>query len=108
MVQKSIRSSPRAPLGLLWELLGSLFGTVFSTLFLNVEMVAKIMPNGILRIEGLPLSAYPPSPSRTLPLSTSPKGDPVSTFSVWSTLSGTCSDKGDRKASKSIRVDGRQ
>ena len=68
MVQKSIRSSPRAPLGLLWELLGSLFGTVFSTLFLNVEMVAKIMPNGIPRIEGLPLSAYPPSPSRTLPL----------------------------------------
>ena len=78
MVPKSIRSSPRAPLGLLWELLGSLFGTVFSTLFLNVEMVAKMMPNGIPRIQGLPLSAYPPSPSRTLPLLQLPlKGTPT-------------------------------
>ena len=56
--------------------MGSLFGTVFSTLFLNIEMVAKIAPNGLQLDKGLPLSWYPPSPSRTLPLSTSPKGYP--------------------------------
>ena len=48
--------------------MGSLFDTVFSTLFLNVEMVAKIIQNGRLRNEGAPLSWYPTSPSRTLPL----------------------------------------
>ena len=69
MVPKSIRSSLEHPWASFGELLGSIFGIVFSTLFLNVEMVTKMVPKWGRSNEGLPLSWYPPSPSRTLPLS---------------------------------------
>ena len=62
-------------------------------------MVAKMVPNGRDPGRGLPskIRVSPPlglSPSQ-LPL----KGTPT-TFKVLRTLSGTCSDKGDRKASQ--------
>ena len=77
MIRKSIRSSPRAPWASFGALLGSIVGNVFSTLFLNVEMVTKMVPNGWDSFQGLPLSWYPTSPSRTLPLLQLPlKGTP--------------------------------
>ena len=76
MVPKSIRSSPRAPLGLLWGALELYFWyCFFSTIFQRQDG----SQNGVkmeLSNLGASLSNYPPSPSRTLPLSTSPKGYP--------------------------------
>ena len=60
------------PLASIWVPMGSLFGTVFSTLFLNVEMVAKMVPSGVCSREGRPskIRVSPPlglSPSHNYP-----------------------------------------
>ena len=62
------------PLASIWVPMGSLFGTVFSTLFLNVEMVAKMMPKWDSPNEGLSSKVYPPPPLGLSPSLLSLKG----------------------------------
>ena len=102
MVPKSIRSSPRAPLGLLWGALGLYFWhCLFNTIFerrnggQNELKMEKLNP-------GPSTKCPPPSPSRTLPLSQLPlKGTqhrPSASGRRFPEY--TCSDKGDQKASQ--------
>ena len=68
MVPKSIRSSPTAPLGLLWGAHGLYFWHCFFYTFFErqngAQNVLKMGPSN----QGAILYNYLPSPSRTLPL----------------------------------------
>ena len=77
MVPKSIRSSPRAPLGLLWEALGLYFWHCFFNTIFELRNVMKIKQKWTIKSGRPNVSTLPTSPSRTLPLLQLPlKGTP--------------------------------
>ena len=77
MEPKSIRSSPRAPLGLLWGALGLYFGHGFFNTICDLRNVMKMKQKGILKSGGAGTKLVPPLPlSDSPPLTTIPKGNP--------------------------------
>ena len=88
MVPKSIRSFPRAPLGLLWGALGLSFWYCFFNTIFERRNGSQNNAKWDVTIGGPSSQVLPPLPlSDSPPLTTTPKGDPK-TFKVLRTLSG--------------------
>ena len=93
----------------------ALGGTSFTYFHPWVVKVAQVVPDGTQRLPRVPKDYQNGAkmlpkvmktwPCRHLNNCDSPNGGPSSKLYIYIY---TCSDKGDRKASKSIRVDGRQ
>ena len=77
MVPKSIRSSPRAPLGLLWVALGLYFWYCFFNTIFERRNGDQNGAKWVGLLGGPSSKLVPPLPlSDSPPLTTTPKGDP--------------------------------